>query len=816
MTTLPSLRVEIDASTNPTAWGTPAAWTRIDGTNGVQSFRLTRGQQDTYGPVEPGELVLTLSNSNGFLDPSYSASPYADLLTTGRQLRLVHVKADASTQVIFRGNVEAWPVNFTKSLTDASTELVVRDFLALLGTSRLPASVVEYELARGVKYPRPSSVYPMNEEAGFSGTSISDTVGGWSGSPIGNPARAGDLVPFVEGNYGHQAGGITRTLSLPNGAFAYNSPPWSVMVMTRIREGGNLRTVLRDDPVSNVVLLCDVVGADTVVGGLVTDSTGVRRFDGAHKMDDDTARPLMWTDDGSTLRAYGGQGTFTGSVTHGALTAVPSGDRWELGRGNSAEFGLLIIWNGVLITAGQMNTIHNDIVFPWSGDFTDQRLTKLLDIVAPGIAKSYLLGVNAVTCLPVTLGNYPSLRPIRHLVEGADGRCWVDRTGTLQYAHRQTSAPGAALRTYGAAGTAGVPVRRVAVTDAREDVVNHCLVANEVGTKVAFHDTGASKKQGEHRLELIESPLNSPSAMWHLAERTVHYRKAPKPYVNELVISPSHTGVGYDDTLALDLYNRVDAAYVRPWDGQVVTSQGEVIGIEHVCQAKGGAEFTTRLRLRPPRKQRLRMSVPSSTGGAETPDTALNSITGNLDIRARFYRNNWRGTGFPMLVGKWFQNSAYVLHFIDDRPRLEWTQANGINGVVTGPPLRRQGVRPLWLRATLYLGTSSTDPLVASIYVSDDGADWRLWHRVTGSGPTSVRDTAAPVTVGFEYDTGGLAAQPLDGRILRTEVRNGIDGPLVSVFDPTEAGVGTAATTWTSSVGETWTVRTGSRPLEAW
>lgn len=50
---------------------------------------------------------------------------------------------DASTQVIFRGNVEAWPVNFTKSLTDASTELVVRDFLALLGTSRLPASVVE-------------------------------------------------------------------------------------------------------------------------------------------------------------------------------------------------------------------------------------------------------------------------------------------------------------------------------------------------------------------------------------------------------------------------------------------------------------------------------------------------------------------------------------------------------------------------------------------------------------------------------------------------------------------------------------------------
>jgi hypothetical protein len=808
---LPELRVEIDASTNPTAWTSPAAWTRIDQTNGWRGLRITRGQQDTYGPVEPGEMVLTLSNDNGFLDPSYAASPYAGLLTPGRQLRLVHVKADATTQVIFRGNVEAWPVTFTNTGKDVTSTLVVRDFLALLGTSRLPASVVEYELARGVRYPRASSVYPMNEETGFSGTVVADTISGWDGTPKGSPRRTNDLVPFVADEYGYELGaGRASIMTLPNGAFQYASPPWSIVAMTRVQDGGTM-SIIKDDAPSVMAFECLPVGSETRIVASVTDSGGTKTLTGSHIIDDDVASPLMLTDDGSTLRAYLGQGTFTGSVTHGAVTAVS--DLWVVGGvGKSSALGLLILWNGVRITPAQMTAVHDDIVFPWAADITDQRITKLLDIVAPGIVKSYLLGDIQEFCLPATLGNSPALPLIRRATEAADGRCWIDRTGTLRYAHRQTSAPGAALRTYGSAGTGGVPVRRVAVTDAHEDVVTHCLVVSESGTRVAFNDTAASKKRGEHRWEIKDSPLAISDAMWHLAERTVHYRKDPRPYVNELDLAPSHPDVGYDATLALDLYDRVDAAYVRPWDSAVVTSQGEVIGVEHVGRAIGGAEFTTRLRLRPPRSQRIRMNVPGTTGGATTPDSAANSITGDLDVRARFYRDDWTASGFHTVIAKDDYGTtggrSWALAFNGNKIDWAWFKPDNTLGSVVTVRLPRASARPLWLRGTVVVATG-----VATLYSSDDGADWRILGTATG-GLTGIRDSATEVMVGVRRNVG--FTDPLNGRVLYAEVRNGIDGPVVNRFDPTAHAGSTAAASWVADTGETWTVQTGSQPLEAW
>jgi hypothetical protein len=70
------------------------------------------------------------------------------------------------------------------------------------------------------------------------------------------------------------------------------------------------------------------------------------------------------------------------------------------------------------------------------------------------------------------------------------------------------------------------------------------------------------------------------------------------------------------------------------------------------------------------------------------------------------------------------------------------------------------------------------------------------------------------VMVGVRRNVG--FTDPLNGRVLYAEVRNGIDGPVVNRFDPTAHAGSTAAASWVADTGETWTVQTGSQPLEAW
>lgn len=216
--------------------------------------------------------------------------------------------------------------------------------------------------------------------------------------------------------------------------------------------------------------------------------------------------------------------------------------------------------------------------------------------------------------------------------------------------------------------------------------------------------------------------------------------------------------------------------------------------------------------LRPARQPRLRLNVPNLSGaGATTPDTAANSITGDIDIRCRFYRDNWSSGGFPMLIGKWFDNRAYALHFTDDRPLFEWS-AGGVVVGLTGPRMERTTPAPVWLRGTLDV-SNANGVWEAAIWRSPDGSDWRMVARAVGAAATSIDDTTAPLTVGIELNAGAFV-QPLAGRVFYAEVRKGIDGPIVARFDPTkDAKPGNRS--WPASTGETWSVRADSA-LEQW
>ncbi len=169
----------------------------------------------------------------------------------------------------------------------------------------------------------------------------------------------------------------------------------------------------------------------------------------------------------------------------------------------------------------------------------------------------------------------------------------------------------------------------------------------------------------------------------------------------------------------------------------------------------------------------------------------------------RLWRNDWRGAGFPLAFGKWFDNGNYVLHFDGSRVLFEWVPTVGGAVALLGPSLRRAGPQPIWLRATLKVAA----PYQARIYYSDDGADWRIIAERNGGAleGTSIRTSAVPLLAGIELN-GGLFAQPLNGAVFYAEVRHGIEGPVVARFDPSEAdGPGDGA--WVSSTGEAWTAR---------
>ncbi len=794
-------------------------WTRIDQTNPLRGWEVNRGARSSYGDQEPAEGSMIFDNNNGFLDPAFAAGPYRDLLTPGRIIRMwFQHPATNAIEVVFGGNVRRFPVQWAGSGFDASTELELVDVLWLMGAAELPESYAIFELLRGVKYRRPSHLFVLREHETTGDVTLADEASDFEASPTGTPEPGDDtLVPFTDIR-GLRGGDVTNKGYIGLPLEVAPAPPWTYMIVFRT-EPGQGAIGFNDDNILTPNLALRI-GEDPAGNGLRAYAR-IRQGDGSTKfvstgpiLADGQPHLLSMNDSGSELFVYA-DGVFLGKVAHVGITAPAGGIAVGLGRG--ASFAMAMIWDE-RVTETFQKAIWDDIRRPPSaGQFTDQRLDSLIDVTSLiGLPRNYLLGVEAIACLPMRTASLPLLDVVRRTVATGDGRYYADRVGVFQYAHRQITPPAAAIRLY---GVGGVPVEDFHVSDGAEDVVTHVTVENEAGVTRTYEDTGASARYGQRRFT-IETVNLFPLTMWHRAEREVFLRANPKPYVDEFVLRPVADGVGYVDTLRLDLFNRIDFARRAPYGGPTVTDRLEIVGLRHRSFAAGFADWTTTVRSRPVREQRTRVSIGTTADdGVETPDSAANSLTAGLDLRARFYRNNWRGAGFPMLIGKWFDARAYVLHFDADRPLFEWVTSGGVVIGLTGPSLRRGTSRAIWLRATLKLAA----PYQARILLSEDGATWRIIAERNGASTeaTSIVDTASPLFVGIEKN-GGVYGQPLNGRVLYADGRDSINGPRRFVFDPMTGirpGGGKPIAgdrSWTSSeTGEVYTLRANT-VLQAW
>lgn len=201
------------------------------------------------------------------------------------------------------------------------------------------------------------------------------------------------------------------------------------------------------------------------------------------------------------------------------------------------------------------------------------------------------------------------------------------------------------------------------------------------------------------------------------------------------------------------------------------------------------------------------LSLPATYGNwAETPDSVANSVTGDVDIVAKIAPVDWTpGVGLNQYIVAKGGNNTYG-YFLYIRPTTGnlffWCDNNSTfpTAESTAAPGFTDGTAH-WVRATRASATGDVN-----FYTSEDGSSWAQLGTTVAAASGAIADTDEPLWVGQDGVSG--SGNLFEGDIHYVEIRNGIDGTPVAVFDPsTVTKLGTRnPTTLVASTGETWTV----------
>ena len=214
------------------------------------------------------------------------------------------------------------------------------------------------------------------------------------------------------------------------------------------------------------------------------------------------------------------------------------------------------------------------------------------------------------------------------------------------------------------------------------------------------------------------------------------------------------------------------------------------------------------------------LSLPGSgTNEAKTPDTALNSVTGDIDIRSDA-NISWTSGSTQNLVTKLGAGGSrsYALSISTlGKVSFTWSQdgTTQISRTSTVAVPFSNNTRGR-VRATFVVNNAGNN--VADFYTSTDGTSWTaLGTSISTAGATSIFDGASNLEIG-----GSSGSATVLGKIYYASVRNSITGTttspsgcassgVVSCFDPSAA----YTARWVTVAGEAWTiVRSASNPAD--
>lgn len=185
-----------------------------------------------------------------------------------------------------------------------------------------------------------------------------------------------------------------------------------------------------------------------------------------------------------------------------------------------------------------------------------------------------------------------------------------------------------------------------------------------------------------------------------------------------------------------------------------------------------------------------------------TPDSAGNSITGDIDIRARVEHATWRPAAQEFIIAKWngtANQRSYALSLNATTGELLLGTSVDGTAVVTLQSTAAVPVTtgPLWLRAT-----RQASLLECKFYTSTDGVNWVQLGTTVACLNTAIFDSTAELMLGAGNAGAGFN---LTGAIHYAEVRSGLNGTVVASFSGSAQREPFA--TWTNpSTGEVWTL----------
>jgi len=194
---------------------------------------------------------------------------------------------------------------------------------------------------------------------------------------------------------------------------------------------------------------------------------------------------------------------------------------------------------------------------------------------------------------------------------------------------------------------------------------------------------------------------------------------------------------------------------------------------------------------------------------ASTPDSAAVSVIADIDIRVKLAMDDWTPAAIAGLMDKrggagersWYWRLV-TTGFMDFRWSNDGTAETVIGATAA---IAAADGQALWLRVTLDVNNGAGGNAI-KFYTSSDGLLWtQLGATVTTAGVTSIFDSNAAVGVGN--------INPFPGKVYYAELRNGIDGPVVAKFDPSEAKPG-AASFESHFTKETWTINGAAEIVE--
>lgn len=520
------LHLECAFSTDPAE--TPV-WEDI--TPYLRSYSFSRG-------YTAGTATFVLDNQDRRFDPTHTGGPYYPNVVPMRRIRL-RATYNGTTYDRFSGYVDGWPQRYINP-NDGYVEVNATDAFKVLSMARLPDSVYDLE----VRTDAPIGYWRLSEDEGS--LIAGDAMGNFHLSVIDVDFGAQSLIVKDSGGAGAFNGQTSRAVStapIPvENVFAGGAASIEAWVVPEdmagygdicgieVNDGNHI--ILRFNGATGVFEFAFGNGfVQEIVEGTSTVYAGNRyHVVGTYDFDDTTGR----------LYVNGVQ-----EGTESATALIASGTFWIGANPNNlaAAFHGVIdevaVYQSSSLSATRVLAHYNAGSFPWYGDSTSERITRILDEIDwPASLRDIATGDSE---LQSTALNERALSYLQKIEVSEAGGLFITAGGVLKFRNRHAMLATPYTVSQNTWGDSGSELRYRDITPDEDDseIRNEIVASREGGGTYTVSDQDSIDRYGLHSDEITGLMLIDDNEVVSRANWRLDHYKDPFLRFTSMEIRPA-------------------------------------------------------------------------------------------------------------------------------------------------------------------------------------------------------------------------------------------------------------------------------------